>query len=132
MNPYLSFNGNCKEAFDFYTTRLGATVSMMMTLAESPMADQVPPEHRQRIMHARLQFGADTLMGSDTMPGQPFNGLHGFSLSLNPTDPAEAERLFAALSEGGQVTMPLAQTFWARQFGMVTDRFGVPWMVNCE
>lgn len=132
MTPYLTYNGNCREAMQFYCDRLGATLQMMMRIGDAPMADQIPADQHERIMHARIQLNGLVLMASDAMSGFPFEGHKGFSLSLNPTKPAEAERLFAALADGGAVTMPLEKTIWARLFGTVTDRFGVPWMVNCE
>lgn len=132
MTPYLTYNGNCREAMQFYCDRLGASLQMLMRIGDAPMADQIPADQHDRVMHARIQLNGLVLMASDAMSGFPFEGYKGFSLSLNPTDPAEAERLFAALADGGTVTMALDKTFWARLFGTVTDRFGVPWMVNCE
>jgi len=132
MNPYLTFNGNCEAAFKFYQNKLGAELEFMMPFEGSPMAEQVPVDYRNKVLHASLSLNGNVLMGSDGMPGQCGDGMKGFSLSLSVTDAAEAERLFTALSEGGKVTMPLSQTFWALRFGMVTDQFGVPWMVNCE
>lgn len=132
MNPYISFNGNCEAAFKFYQTKLGASINFSMSYGQSPMAEQTPPELHQRIMHSSLTLDGQVLMAADAMPNCPYEGLKGFALSLNPHTIEEAERLFAALSDGGVVTMPLAQTFWALRFGMVTDQFGVPWMVNCE
>jgi uncharacterized glyoxalase superfamily protein PhnB/uncharacterized protein YndB with AHSA1/START domain len=129
--PYLNLNGRCAEALRFYEQALGAKVRMQMTFGESPMADKTPPEARGKIMHASFTIGDSTIMASDGMPGST-ETLSGFSLSLPAKDAAEAERLFAALSDGGTVRMPLAETFWAVRFGMLTDRFGVPWMVNCE
>ena len=132
MTPYLTFNGNCREAMQFYADRLGAAITFMARMGDAPIADQIPAAQHDHIMHACISLNDLTLMASDAMHGFPFEGFKGFALSLNPTDPAEAERLFAALADGGAVTMPLQQTFWARLFGTVTDRFGVPWMVNCE
>ncbi|PZR51895.1 MAG: VOC family protein, partial [Stutzerimonas stutzeri] len=99
--------------------------------------EQFPAEYRERIMHACLNLGDSTLMASDTLPGDtcgggPYEGIKGCSISLHPTRVAEAEQLFAALGEGGTVIMPLEKTFWAERFGMLTDRFGLSWMVNCE
>jgi len=130
FEPYLSFDGNCAEAMRFYEKTLGAKLEMMMTHAESPMAGQTPPGSENRIMHARLNLDGRLLMASDDMPGHPYHGMHGFSLSLMyPT--ADAGRpIFDALSAGGQVTMPWQKTFWAEGFGMLVDRFGTPWMVN--
>ncbi len=130
-NPYLFFDGTCAEAFRFYATVLHTTIDMMMTHGESPMAAQSPPGMADRVMHARLTYDGTMLMGSDSMPGMN-KAMQGFAVSLQPTDVAEAERLFAALAEGGEIRMPIAETFWAKRFGMVTDRFGTPWMINCE
>ncbi|GAB1407201.1 VOC family protein [Thermomonas brevis] len=133
MNPYLSFpNGDCADAFAHYQQVFGARSLFSHTWAESPMADQAPGGDGGKIMHATLQFpDGSILMGADCPPeyGTPFGG---FSLSVNAKDVAEAERAFAGISEGGQVTMPLEKTFWAERFGMCVDKFGVSWMVNCE
>ena len=132
MTPYLTYHGNCREAMQFYCDRLGASLQMMMRIGDAHMASQIPADQHDRVMHARIELNGLVLMASDAMSGFPFEGYKGFSLSLNPTEPAEAERLFAALADGGTVTMALEKTFWARLFGTVTDKFGVPWMVNCE
>lgn len=133
MNPYLSFpNGDYADAFAHYQQVFGARSLFSHTWAESPMADQAPGGDGGKIMHATLQFpDGSILMGADCPPeyGTPFGG---FSLSVNAKDVAEAERAFAGISEGGQVTMPLEKTFWAERFGMCVDKFGVSWMVNCE
>ncbi len=107
MTPYLTFNGNCRDAMQFYCDRLGASLQMMMRMGDSPVADQIPAAQHDQIMHAGITLNGLTLMASDAMSGFPYEGFKGFSLSLNPTDPAEAERLFAALADGGTVTMPL-------------------------
>lgn len=130
LNPYLAFDGTCAEAFRFYEKALGGTIVMMMTHGESPMAEQTPPGSRDRIMHAQIRVGDDILMGSDAPTGQ-HQAMSGFYVSLIPNTPEEAERVFAALSAGGDVRMPLQQTFWSPRFGMLADRFGTPWMVNC-
>jgi len=130
MNPYLSFNGNCEAAFELYERCFGGKVSMF-TYGESPMAEQTPAEWRGKIMHARLEAGDVVLMGSDSPPGY-FEEPRGIHVSVISDDPAEAERVFQTLAENGEVTMPLAETFWAYRFGMLVDQFGIPWMVNCE
>lgn len=130
--PYLTFNGNCEDAVKFYEAKLGAKVEMLMRHKDSPMAEQAPADWQNKVMHANMTINGNSLMASDCMPGQPHAGMSGFTLSLNVDDTAEAERLFAAIAEEGTVLMPLAATFWAARFGMVTDKFGVPWMVNCE
>jgi PhnB protein len=130
LNPYLTFNGQC-DAFKFYEKCLGGKIEAMMTHAGTPAEQHVPPEWRNKILHARLTVGDQALMGSDAPPGR-YEQPQGFSVSLNINDPREAERIFRALSENGKVQMPLQQTFWAERFGMCADRFGIPWMVNCE
>lgn len=128
VNPYLMFNGECAEAFKFYEQCLGGKL-VTSTFGDSPMADQMPEAH-DRIMHASLQVGDTLLMGSD-QPSGDSEARGGFSVALQVTDTAEAERLFAALAEGGSVTMPIQETFWSKRFGMLTDRFGIPWFVDC-
>jgi PhnB protein len=104
---------------------------MMMTYGDSPAPEPTPPELRSRIMHARLTVGDATLMGSDAPP-QFFSQPQGFSVSIAVTDADESERIFKELADGGTVRMPLQETFWAKRFGVFIDRFGTPWMVNCE
>lgn len=134
LNPYLMFNGQCVTAFKFYEQCLGGKITMMMTYKESPdssMTDQVPPEWRNKIMHVGLMIGNQELMGSDSLP-EYHEETQGFSVSISLTDPTEAERIFHTLAEKGKVQMPLQQTFWAYRFGMLTDQFGTPWMINCD
>ena len=130
LNPYLMFNGNCLEAFKFYMECFGGKLGDPFTFGESPMADQTPPELRNRIMHMELMVNGVTLMGSDCPP-EIFKEPQGFHASLVFEDPVEAERIFNALAESGTVQMPIQETFWATRFGMLVDRFGTPWMVNC-
>ena len=132
LNPYLAFDGNCAEALDFYAKCLGTQIEEIHRFAGSPMEKDLPPGWGDKVMHASLNWNGFRLMGSDSTPCQPHEGYKGFTLSLNVDDTAEAERLFTALAAGGKITMPLGQTFWATRFGMLTDRFGVGWMVNCE
>lgn len=128
--PYLAFDGNCAEAMRFYAATLGGTLGMMST-AQTPMAAECPPEHLDRIMHARLELdGGVFLYAGDCPPHIPYQGIHGVSLTLNYDSVEEAERIFHALAAGGTVTMPFSDTFWARKFGMANDRFGCPWIVN--
>jgi PhnB protein len=129
VDVYLFFDGNCADAMRFYQRTLGGKLDMM-TNAQSPMADRSPPGTENRIMHARLDLDGRSLMASDSMPGHPYGGMKGFSVALAYPTAAEAKRIFAALADGGQVTMPIDKTFWAEAFGMCTDRFGTPWMVN--
>ena len=130
LNPYLLFNGQCEEAFKFYEQCLKGKIEAMMTHAGTPAETQVPPEWRNKILHARMTVGNQVLMASDAPPGR-YERPQGFSVSIGLTDTAEAERIFSALAENGKVGMPLQQTFWATRFGMVVDRFGIPWMINC-
>lgn len=131
LNPYLTFKGDCREAFEFYAACLRTAPVQLMTYAQSPEAGPTPPGWDDKIMHARLATGETLIMGSDPPP-QFYAAPQGFSVSLILDDVAETERVFAALSEGGQVRMPLQQTFWAVRFGMFIDKFGIPWMLNCE
>jgi PhnB protein len=131
LNPYLFFNGQCESAFKFYEQCLRGKIEMMMTHGDSPMAQQVPSDWRNKIIHARLTVGNNVLMGADAPP-EHYEQMKGFSVSLIVDDPAEAERIFNALVANGTVRMPLQKTFWAVRFGMLIDQFGVPWMVNCE
>ena len=131
LNPYLIFNGNCEAAFKFYEQLLGGKIEFMMTHGESPMAEQTAPEWRDKIIHVRMTVGDQVLMASDAPPGR-YEKPQGFSVSINVKDRADAERIYAALQENGTIQMPLQKTFWADRFGMLVDRFGTPWMVNCE
>ncbi|HSM83929.1 MAG TPA: VOC family protein [Nodosilinea sp.] len=131
VNPYLFFDGNCEAAFKFYHQTLGGELGDMMTYAGSPAEGEVPPELGSKIMHTNLDFGDWGMMGSDCMPGQ-YAKPQGFAVSLQVADPAEAERVFNALAEGGSIQMPFQATFWAKGFGMATDKFGTPWMINCD
>lgn len=127
--PALTFNGQCEAAFKFYEQCLGGKIQTMMTWGESPMADKMPSEWSAKIIHATLIVGETTLMGSDGPPDS-YEKPRGFSVTIQIDEPADAERIFRELSEGGTVGMPLQQTFWAARFGMCVDRFGVPWMIN--
>ena len=129
--PYLNFNGQCQAAFKFYEQCLGGKIIAMMTYGSTPAADHVSAETRDRIIHARLLVGDAVLMGSDSPP-EHFQEPGGTYVSIHVNDPAEAERIFHALEEGGTVRMPIEETFWAVRFGMLVDRFGTPWMINCE
>lgn len=132
INPYLIFNGDCKAAFTFYAQSLQGQIEAMMTFGETPAGEHMPKDLHNLIIHTRLLVGDQVLMGSDTTPDRPVDDMSGCSISLNVDSIAEAERVFAALSEGGSAQMPLDATFWADRFGMLVDRFGVSWMVNCE
>ncbi|MDE1164573.1 MAG: VOC family protein [Pseudomonas sp.] len=132
INPYLIFNGDCRAAFTFYAHALPGHLDAMMTFGESPAKDHVAAEFHDLIIHTRLSIGDQAIMGSDTTPDRPTAGMSGSSISLNVDSIPEAEKVFGELAQGGTVQMPLEATFWAARFGMLTDRFGVAWMVNCE
>jgi PhnB protein len=130
--PYLGFNGDCAEAMRFYERALDGKLELMMSCADSPMAAQVPKEFAHRIMHARLALpGGGTLYAGDAM-GQTYQGIHGVSITLNYDSVNEAKKIFERLADGGKVTMAMAPTFWAKSFGMATDKFGTHWIVNGE
>ncbi len=131
LNPYLNFNGSCQTAFEFYERHLGGKIVAMRTFADSPMAEEVPSEWREKILHARLLLGKVALMGGDEMP-EDYIVPQGFNVTINIDTPAEAERIFTALAQKGKIRMPLQETFWAVRFGMLDDQFGIPWMINCE
>jgi len=131
LNPYLIFNGQCEEAFKFYEQVLGGKIEGILPFKGSPAAEGVPAEWSDKILHAAMKVGDTLLMASDAPPGH-YKQPQGFSVSIQIGDPIKAERIFQALAENGTVGMPFQQTFWAYRFGMVTDRFGIPWMVNCE
>ncbi|WP_300304315.1 VOC family protein [Ferrovibrio sp.] len=130
FNAYLSFNGNCAEAFAFYETTLGGRIEAMLTHRETPASEQTPAEWQDKIIHACMTLNGTMIMGGD-VPPQMYQPMTGFSVNVVMPTATEAERVFAALSTGGTVQMPMEETFWAERFGMATDRFGVPWMVNC-
>jgi PhnB protein len=131
VESYLFFSGNCAEALEFYKTALGAEIEMMMRYDEAPEPPppgRLAPGFERKVMHASFRVGATRIMASDGCgPDGEFNG---FSLSLSIADEAGAEKYFAALAEGGKVTMPLGPTFWSPRFGMVEDKFGIGWMVS--
>jgi PhnB protein len=131
VQPYLFFDGRCEEAIEFYRRALGAEVTMLLRFKESPeppAPGMVPPGAEDKVMHVSFRVGETTVLASDgRCLGQP--SFQGFSLALTVPNDTEAERLFAALGDGGQVQMPLTQTFFASRFGMVADRFGVSWML---
>ena len=131
MTTYLSFQGDCEAAFTFYEQSLGAQLGPIFRYGASPMAGQAPAGWSDKIMHGSLTLGGQTLMGADVAPDQ-YEQPKGFSLSLQLSSIDDAERIFSALAQDGKVIMPLEKTFWAERFGMVVDRFSVPWMINCE
>jgi PhnB protein len=131
VQSYLFFNGRCEEAIEFYKKTLGAKVEMMMRFKEAPDDHNCSPGTEDKIMHSCLRIGDTAVMASDGMAqGKP--EFKGFSLTINAKDEADAERLFGALSQGGQVHQPLIKTFFSPKFGMLADKFGVGWMVLVE
>ena len=131
IHAYLNFNGNCDAALKFYEKSLGGKVVFRLTYGETPAAKETPKELHNQVIHARLQVGDNVLMASDCPPDR-YNEPKGITISINIETPEEADRIFAALSEKATIGMPIQETFWARRFGMLTDQFGIPWMINCE
>ncbi len=131
LNPMLTFNGQCEAAFKFYEKRLGGSIVTMLSYGDTPMAEQVPSEWRNKIVHATIKVGDTLLMGSDALP-EDYQQPRGCSIVLQVNDTADTERLFNALAENATVQMPIQKTFWSPSFGMLVDQFGIPWMLNCE
>ena len=131
VSAYVSFKGDCEAAFKFYVEVLGAKPGLLFRYADSPMADVVPEGWDSKIMHGSVKIGAKLLEGAD-VPPESYEKPQGFSLSLNVPNAEQAERLFEKLGDGGRVVYAIAKTFWSERFGMVVDRFGIPWMINCE
>jgi PhnB protein len=131
VQPYLFFDGRCEEALEFYRKSIGAKVGTLMRWKDSPDKSMTTPTNADKVMHARFEIGETTVMASDGRnEGKP--NFHGFALSISASTEAEADKIFAALGEGGQVTMPLSKTFFSPRFGMLSDKFGVGWMVIVE
>jgi PhnB protein len=130
VNPYLFYNGNCETALKFYEKALGAKIEAILTYEGGPDEMQIPPDYKKKVMHAKITIDGAAIMASDAPPGH-FHPPQGFSVSLQVEDPADAERRFKALSEGGTVNLPFGKTFFSKGFGMCVDKFGAPWMVNC-
>ena len=129
LNPYLTYDGNCEAALKYYQKVLGARIEAMFPFGEGPPEMQIPPDYRSKIMHAKVTIDGEVLMASDAPP--PQEPMKGFSVALHYDDVKKGERVFNALSEGGKIKMPFSQTFFAEGFGMLIDRFGTPWMINC-
>lgn len=129
VNPYIAFKGNCKDAIEFYKSALGAEVLFSQTMGESPMAGMGPADN---IMHCTIKVGDSPIMMCDDPSPESATGNGNISLAIGLNDPERAKQLFGNLANGGSVIMPLEKTFWAEAFGMVTDKFGIKWMVNCD
>ena len=132
LNTYLNFNGDCEAAFRHYVQRLGGKIVALMKFGDGPMAAQTPAQDHGKVMHARYEVDGSTLMGTDCTSDYPYQPIKCAYVVINLDDADKAERVFNALADGGKVEMPLQQTFWAHRYGITVDRFGVPWMVNCE
>jgi PhnB protein len=131
LNSYLFFSGDCEQALKFYEQTLGAKIEAVMKYGGSPSEKDVPPDWKDKIIHARFTVGDTALMASDAPPGH-YQRPAGFSVSISVDDTAKGEKLFNGLAENGTTIMPYQPTFWAKGFGMCIDRFGIPWMVNSE
>jgi len=129
LHPYLHYDGTCEEAMNFYKQALNGELTGIQTFGQSPMP--VPDDLKNRIMHAELRFGDNVIMASDSMPDQKVTPGTNFAMSLNFTDPKEQEEVYNRLAAGGMITMPLQDQFWGARFGMLTDKFGISWMLNC-
>jgi PhnB protein len=131
LYPYLTFDGQCETAFKFYQECLGGTITLLMRYEDTPMDLHTPPDWGKKISHATFVLGEFMFSGSDAQPGQ-YQKPQGFALQFNLSDPVEAERIFKALAQNGAVQTPMQETFWALRFGALVDRFGIPWLINCE
>jgi PhnB protein len=131
LSAYVSFKGDCEAAFKFYEESLGGKPGLLFRYGDSPMADAVPEGWDTKIMHGSVRIGGHLLEGAD-VPPERYEEPKGFSLSLNVPTAREAERLFEQLANGGRVLYAIEKTFWSERFGMVIDRYGIPWMINCE
>jgi len=131
ISCHLSFDGQCEVAFRTYQRLLGGEIITMLEYGESPMADQVPPQWQNRILHATLRLGDQELLGTDAFP-DAYERPQSFFVTLGISELAKAREVFASLAEGGRVQMPFQETFWSAGYGVLVDRFGVPWEVNCE
>jgi len=131
MNPYVSFKGDCEEAFRLYERTLGGRLGEIFRYGGSPMAGTVTPDWADKVMHGSIEIGGQVMMGGDVAPDR-YESPRGVSLSLQIANPSEAERIFDDLAREGTVIMPLEKTFWADRFGILVDRFGVSWLINCE
>jgi PhnB protein len=128
LQTYLNYGGNCRDAFDFYAAHLGGKITMLMTHAEQPGAEKLPADWRNAVLHARMEIGGTILLAADVPPGR-FQPMRSAYLSLTVDSIAEAERLYALLTDGGQIFMPMEENFFAHRFAMLRDRFGTSWMI---
>ncbi len=131
LNPYLTFPGTCAEALEFYAEVFGGQVEALQTVSDSPIAGEMPPEAQTHVMHGRVRIGERLIMASDDIQGT-YEVPRGFSIQTAFDDIEKASRIFSRLAKHGEVVMPFGPTFWAAGFGMCRDRYGVPWMVNCD
>ena len=131
IHPHISYNGQCEEAFKYYEKHLGGKINRLALYEGTPAEQHMPPEMRKQVIHAQIQIGDTTMMGADAPPDR-YQVTHGIAVTLAVNTPADAERMFHALADGGEIHMALDKTFFAEKFGMLRDRFGVPWMVICE
>ena len=131
LHPHLNYGGNCEQAFRFYVQHLGGRITMLMRHGERAALANAPSGWDNAVLFARMTLGDSELLGND-VPPEHFQPMRSAYLSLAVDSTPEAERIYALLAEGGQVFMPMQETFWAARFGMLTDQFGVPWMINCE
>ncbi|MBB5193147.1 PhnB protein [Silvimonas terrae] len=131
VQPYLTFNGDCEAALAFYSKVLGGEITFMVRYKEAPADQAVDPAWADKIMHCNFSAGSTQIMAADCPPERALATKSGFTLSLNADSVEQGERMFHGLAEGGQITMPFQATFWTKGFGMLVDRFGTPWMVNC-
>lgn len=130
INPYLFFDSNCEAAFKHYEKVLGGKIELMLRNSDGPADMEYPPERKDKVMHARMSIDGEVIMASDAPPSH-FQKAQGFAVSITVADPADAERKFKALLEGGSINMPFGKTFFSKGFGMGVDQFGIPWMINC-
>ena len=131
ISPYLSFKGDCEAAFTFYEQCFGGQLEAIFRYAGTSLANQVPADWQDKVMHGSVTVGELVLMGGDVAP-DGYEAPKGFTLSIQIKSTADAERIFHELANGGRVVLPLEKTFWAERFGMLVDRFGIPWQINCE
>ncbi len=132
LHTYLHFDGNTREAFEFYARVLGGRIVAMMSFGSTPACEHVPPESHDKIMHAQLEIDGYRLMATDGIPSHPHVPMAGAHVVLDVATPERAEACFAALAEGGRIEMPIGPTFWAQRYGQLTDRYGTAWMINCD